>query len=257
LPREEEKTDERMIKMKKMIFVLALLLMTAPAMAGVKLTATTGSTAADFNLVTISYDGNSTGNIRAFAVNITVNGGKVIKEPTDVSGTYRIFPGTITIWQNDINDPGKCYAPATDPGALEGPGTSGMTLEMGSLYQMGVDPNPPPTGILCKFRVSGTITPVVTITEEVLHRGGVVMENTGVAANPVFKRVYGCHSGCQNKGDATMDNAVNYADLNALRATIFKVASDPAHNPCCDFDRNGAINYGDLNLLRTNIFKPC
>lgn len=240
--------------MKKMILVLAVLLMTAPAMAGIVVSA------ADVGggEVTISYDANGANMIRAFALNITVDGGQTIDAIGGLNAQYDIYPGSIVIVGNDVCDVGT---PVCDAAAYPGTGTeaglgaSGVTIEMGSLEVSGNA-----TGALCTLTLSGNCD--VTITEN-SARGGAVMEDTGIAADATLKGCTvtsggpACWTDCQLIGDATEDNSVNFADLYALRDSLFKFYPDPAFNTCADFNRDGFVNYTDLYTLRDNLWSTC
>ncbi|MGA2172238.1 MAG: hypothetical protein ABSG82_04385 [Sedimentisphaerales bacterium] len=123
--------------MKRTLLIVAMLMLVTPALAGVTVTATqpipNGS-------VTISYS--SDVNVRAFALDITVDAGATISRIHDYNtgdtNGYGIFPGTFRDFFNASSpnwvDP--CYnpvAPSGDPGAKTGLGTGGITVEMGSL----------------------------------------------------------------------------------------------------------------------------
>jgi len=242
--------------MKKMIFVLAVLFVTAPAMAGVVVEVVDLAAGCQVN---INYDANGTGNIRAFGLDITADGGATIDAIDGLSADYVIYPGSIVINNNEVNDYGTPVASGV--GALEGLGYSGITIEMGSLYEMGVDPAPAATGTLCTLTLSGLCN--VSIAENTA-RGGVVMEDPSADADPtlnggaVTECAPACWSHtCQPQGDATTDGLVNFADLNVLKQNIFKPSTDPTYDPCADFTQDGMVNFADLNALKQGIFQPC
>ncbi|MHC4604305.1 MAG: hypothetical protein ACYS6W_13350 [Planctomycetota bacterium] len=148
--------------MKKIAFVLAVLLFTAPAWAAVTITATqVGST----DQVEISYV--SDGNLpRAFGLDITVTDGNITACSAEVEGEctaavrgYGIFPGSIQIDAGgNVTDFGNPAAVAGATGALGGIDTNGITVELGSLYQ---GPNEPAlSGVLCTITVSQAPTTV-------------------------------------------------------------------------------------------------
>ncbi len=169
--------------MKKIIFVLVVLLLAVPAWATtVTITATQVGTT---DQVEIKYV--SVGNLpRAFGLDITVTDGNIVAcEPNmvgectaDVKG-YGIFPGTIVIEADGtVSNDGTPVAPPGATGALGGIDTNGITIEMGSLY---VDGNAPPLeGVLCTITVTKSCT--VKIAGNAARCGtgsalGVVMEN--------------------------------------------------------------------------------
>lgn len=172
--------------MKKLIYVLALLLMVSPVLASVNIFCTTDG---DEVSVYYSMDIGDTNLPRAFGLNITVDNDAIIGAPTNVNPNFWVYPGTIDINDvtGDIDANGTVYADPCDyPGDTEiGPGTGGMTVEMGSLYYPpgpGSVNEPPSSGLLCKFTVDKSCT--VTIAENNI-RGGVVYVSTE-SADPNF-----------------------------------------------------------------------
>ncbi|MCK4751948.1 MAG: hypothetical protein KAS75_00780 [Planctomycetes bacterium] len=170
--------------MRKIAFLLAVLLISVPALATVTITATQiGST----NQVAITYVASSEPNlVRAFGLDITVTAGTIegisdynTGECDSVNKGYGIFPGNIDVNTSDgsINDACSPVAPSDDPGALGGLGTSGITIEMGSLY---VDANAPGnSGTLCILTLGlcpSETSATVNIAENTA-RGGVVLED--------------------------------------------------------------------------------
>jgi hypothetical protein len=172
--------------MKKLRMLLAVLVAASPALAAVRITAVPDGTKVAINYAT---DGEK---VRAFALDITVDKGKIVTisdfirgESTAAKPGYGIFPanfaryitvnadtGEVAKW--DVND----YTPVADPcdsGALGGLGTNGITIEMGALYYPTADnsPNAPPnSGTLFKLTLSETATVTVALNE---IRGGVVL----------------------------------------------------------------------------------
>jgi hypothetical protein len=167
--------------MKKIVLVLAVLLLASPALADVVITVEATS---DSNVCTITYDASTETELpRAFALNVTVSGANIVEvnnyhvgESNAAGQGYGIFMGTIVI-DNDgnVTDAGTPVAPNNHPGALGGIGTSGVTLEMGSLYE---DSNyaPDPCGTLCCVEVSQGCADL-SVTVEDTYRGGIVMED--------------------------------------------------------------------------------
>jgi hypothetical protein len=145
-------------------------------------------------MVDVSYQVVSEPNkVRGFGLDITVdNGAKIIDVnsypvyPTNYVGKFWVYPGGIVISGGQVTDPNKPVALSTDPGALGGIDTNGITIEMGALYWPTGDnsPNAPPgtyagglwsqTGNLLRFKVDKDCG--VTITENAV-RGGVVLTN--------------------------------------------------------------------------------
>jgi len=153
--------------MKKLVLVLAVLLISLPAMAAVTITAE-----CDGDVYTVSYatDGN---NVRAFALDISVDAG-TIDAVGSLNADYDIYPGSIVIVDGEVNDAGSAVCDDAYPDTLGGMGTAGCTIEMGSLYADG-ELAPATSGVLCTFTVSDTAA-IVTIAENGI-RGGIVMED--------------------------------------------------------------------------------
>ena len=163
--------------MKKFAFLLALLVLAAPAMADVIVSCNiAGST------VTVSYASTEPNEIRAFALDITVSSGTITSvtaakegESSSVSKGYGIFPGTIYIVDGDVCDWNTPVAPSGDPCAEGGIDTDGITVELGSLYEDGNAPLQTGPLPLLSFEVSDPACQV-NIAENA-RRGGVVMKN--------------------------------------------------------------------------------
>lgn len=243
--------------MRKISIILAVLVLTSPVWASVDITCTSVDT-----VVTVSYAVVGEPNkVRAFALNITVDGGaKIIDVNDNVSAYYYIYPGSIVITGNNVTDWGTAVADYNDlPGdTLPGVGTSGVTVEMGALYDPPRDnsPNAPPTGgVLLKFTVDKRPTRV-TITENV-SRGGVVLTNpaldTVVNAPPYDVPAPGpvCWTyPCFTRGDANGDCKLTAADVSILRAAWPGLKGK--YNPCADFNKDGKITAPDVLALRAN-----
>ena len=165
--------------MKKILFLLVALLLTAPAWADVNITS-----AVDECGAIIAFDASGEPNlVRAFALNISVDNDANIIGVELLSGDYVIHPGTIVIdTSGTVQDYGTPVAPESDlpSDTLAGIGTGGVTIEMASLYApVGpASPNAPaPSGQLVKVTVSGDCT--LTVSANVSRAGstGVVMES--------------------------------------------------------------------------------
>jgi len=285
--------------MRKILLTLAVLMLATPALAAVKIIVTD-----EGNLVAaIKYqtDGEK---VRAFALDVTVSAGTIDAVSDYIKGEsvpgnigYGIFPanfaayitvdattGEVQTWDVNAYTP---VAPATDPGALGGLGTNGITLEMGALYSPPEDnsPNAPPnSGTLCKIKVSGDT--YVTITQNAT-RGGVVLTDPAVtptvdttqATNIHVAAVTECFpntnsayndwvllgkpdcwcakpkgSGYQCDGDADgVDSGginkyrVYTGDLTLIVNNWKKKAGDATLNPCADIDHKDS---GGINKYR-------
>jgi hypothetical protein len=201
--------------MKKLYGLLAVLLAASPALSAVRITADPNG-----NTVAIKYDTDGE-KVRAFALDITVDKGKIVGisdfirgESTAANPGYGIFPanfaryitvnadtGEVAKW--DVND----YTPVADPcdtGALGGLGTNGITIEMGALYYPTEDnsPNAPPnSGTLFNLTVSEPATVTIALNE---IRGGVVLTDPEKPATVTLSQgtaVVGGSSVAANRSD--------------------------------------------------------
>ncbi len=251
--------------MKKITFVLAVLLFAAPAWA-TKVTVT-ATQVSDTNEVDISYV--SDGKLpRAFGLDITVTDGNIIActaamkgECTATARGFGIFPGTIVIDENGIvTDDGTPVAPSDDLGALGGLGTNGITIELGSLY---VAPNRPPlSGVLCTITVTESCT--VNIAGNAARCGegseplGVVMENPDEVVTPTYIPGVVTIELPVCVGDIDGNGFVNKFDIIALVNLLVDNASppiwtipdtNPAYSAAADIDGNGFVNKFDIIAL--------
>ncbi|MHC4571320.1 MAG: PASTA domain-containing protein [Planctomycetota bacterium] len=179
--------------MKKITIVLAVLMLAAPAMAVVTLTATESG----LGEIDITAETSGEGTLpRAFALDIVVDSGQIITgisnyfvgECTSSGRGYGIFPASFnrTI---DADDP--CwgepnYTPVADvndlPGDTQGGlGTPGITIEMGSLYKGANSPPNPVT--LCTISVSGSSCISLALN---VGRGKIIMEDGNEPASVVL-----------------------------------------------------------------------
>ena len=170
--------------MKKIILALTVLLLAAPAMAAPD-TVTVTCTDNENCGVDISYSVSEANLPRAFALDITVDAGTI--ESYDITGAqpFDIYMGTIDVNQSTgvIDSNGTPIAPSDAPGALGGLGTTGITIEMGSLYEKGVEPDPCTSGLLISLALTENCT--VSVAENTT-RGGIVMEDISISPNKVL-----------------------------------------------------------------------
>lgn len=253
--------------MRKIAFVLAVLLFAAPALAAT-VTISIVDEGLEHGVALINYatDGNLP---RGFALSITVDGDATIDaipsyktgESTSGDKGYGIFPGSIDI--NDttgaVDDYGDPVAPADAPDLPGQLGSSSIVIEMGSLYVGG--PNAPnPTGTLCKLEVSETCKMSAFANGT---RGGVVMEDPDEAVTVVPAILVDIirdpnYATCwdpaecagQPSGDATCDGVVNLNDLAALKAAWGMSAPYTAPHCGADFTQDGTVNLNDLAALK-------
>jgi len=161
--------------MKKIIFVLVALLIASPVLADVDISAV-----ADVNgnsaVVTISYAATASEAIRAIAIDITLVGDACVVDVDCVNGDFYIYPGSINIaGDGSVSDYGSCLCDDSYAGTLAGLESNGVTLEMGSLYEAGVENPPADANVLAVLTIEGCDSVDVVIALNAI-RGGVVLE---------------------------------------------------------------------------------
>ena len=233
--------------MKKIIVMLAVLVIAAPAMAAV-----TVSCVGDGTTCTVSYvaDGNLP---RAFALEIGISAGTIVSVD-NLNADFWVYPGSIVIVDGVVTDVGT-------PVAEGGVGESSMVIEMASLYEEGVDPAPAASGVLFSFDASAGCD--VTIGENA-QRGGIVMEAPDEDPD---ETISGCtipggwaYPACwdyltQCYGDSDDTGDVKASDFLALKDSWYKVYPDGLYDPCADFDRNGDVKAADFLTLKNNWYQ--
>ena len=179
--KEKEKEKEKKGKgriMRKVFFPVLVVMLATPVWAAINITAT------DLGGGVVSIDYSGAELARAFALDITVDTGVIESidgyAKGDDNNGYGIFPanfsryitvldtGEVESWDESDYSP---VADANDPGALSGLGTSGITIEMGSLYDTQA---PPMVGTLCTITCSESC--LLTVTTNAT-RGNVVLED--------------------------------------------------------------------------------
>ena len=178
---------------------------------------------ADGNEVTIGWVNGEPNNVRAFALDITVTKDVNVASVSEPNANYWVHPGTIIIIDGEVNVVGTLVAPYDDlPGDTQpGLGNSGITAEMGSLYDG--DANAPmDNGVLFKFMTDALVNCSVGIAENV-SRGGVVMENPDQSIGLSFTGadVIGC------MGDLNNDDWNSPHDIDALVDILIPYAGAP------------------------------
>jgi hypothetical protein len=172
--------------MRQVILTLTVFVVAAPALATVTITAQQ-----DYSnpcKVWIGYESDEAELIRAFALDITADHNIVEVNDYavgDDNGGYGIFPGSFaaapiavnpTTGQVDNWDVAgySPVAPSGDPDALGGIGTTGVTIEMGSLYDTAAPSQT--SGILCSVTMEADTFGELCVTANAI-RGNVVMES--------------------------------------------------------------------------------
>jgi hypothetical protein len=152
-------------------------MLAAPAWAEVLIT---GVDQADEANAVVSFSNSELQHVRAFSLDIIVDGGAVITAVECLSSDYYVYPGSVEISDNEVTNPGTCVCDAGEyDDTLPGLDSNGVTVEMASLYSPNdaEHPNEPlDAGALLKITLSGNDQQTVCIRANGL-RGGVVMED--------------------------------------------------------------------------------
>ncbi len=234
--------------MKKLVLILAVMMMAAPVMADIVITIDNSVYPAE---VKYEKTGGTT-RARAFALDIVTDDTADINNVTDLSADFWVHPGGINIVGGVVEQDGNAWAdPCTYEGTRGGFDTNGVTIEMASLYKGAVNA-PPDSGVLCSFTVTSAC--LVSITENTI-RGGVVLEDTN-SATAVLDL-----SGATNvpvgpvgpthcPGDWNHDGTVTLGDLMAMISAMAPTYGDapPAsyYNSDGDWNNDGTMTLGDL-----------
>jgi len=236
--------------MKRMILVLAMLLLSAPAMADVVIGLVATETGFD-----VTYDASTEdGLVRAFALTLSISGGATmtavtpatVGESTEGNLGYGIFPGSITIVGNAVTDDGT-------PAATSLPAST-VIIEMGSLYVDGDVNAPGDSGVLCSVAVSGSGT--VTVAEEPI-RGGVVMEDpteapvVDVTASVVAPLAPACDGDFTGNGSVNIDDVMQMISFWNANKNMFGVVLSTNGNYEARYDLNGSdsVNIDDIMAM--------
>lgn len=250
----------------KRLMLIALALIVAPAMANVTIDVVPvqGECAANIVVTADGSDADVNGSLVAgIAIDVTVDAGviagvegfKTTGESVVGDKGYGIYLGTIVIENDAISDVGTPVAPATDPGALGGIGTAGVTLELGALYDQAVPAAAPEgTTVLCKIILSETATVSLAANQT---RGGVVLIGGGNASSVAMNgAAVTCGDGRQYVGpdQAAYDDYLaagqTIAAMDAAWARAYQCEGDVMNDTETFFKYRVYIN--DLNNIISN-----
>ena len=145
--------------MKRIIMVLLALLLAAPAMAEVRITAADEGNSDGWVTITYDADAGDGKRPRAFGLNIAVSDGNIADYSVVGAQPFRIYMGNIDINDvtGDIDSLGSPVAPNTAPDDPCQLGSSPIVIEMGSIYDPCItsNPNQPAySGLLIKVQAS-------------------------------------------------------------------------------------------------------
>lgn len=259
--------------MKRLICLLAVLLMAAPTFADVTISVASNGE--------VTYTSTEAERIRAFALDITVSTGVIneIREykedgySTSGSKGYGIYMTAIDLtnpadpcWGDPVADPAEnTHSCGKIPGSC-------ITVELGSLYD-GEDNAPVQTeGKLGRLCVSAACDVTIALNTDI---GGIILEGdppTSAALNPAsggsitevncasppgpvcwqndqFCRGDGGQAGQDGLGGPG-DGWCNTDDWPPFRDSFQKTYPDAAYNPCGDFNMNGVVNTDDWPHFR-------
>ncbi len=241
--------------MKKILLVIAMLIIAAPVLATVSVTATDkGSGVAEFR-----YNCSAGEKVRAFALDITVDNGLTITDIRDYNtgeskkpgGGYGIFPGKFADYINASNPnwADTNYTPLgrkNDPSTQTGLGTGAITVELGTLY---VDVNAPGTsGLLFRLDVNsngahdGNLTIALNST-----RGGIVLEDASLAPSPVLTGTKMTFPSC-----TTPNNEVGQTTTVAVAAWQGQGFNSTNGTPVVNCSKVGLVITNDQNCVTTS-----
>lgn len=248
--------------MKKLALLLAVVLIAVPAMADVAIEVVD----AGDDWVDIMYTSDDANNIpRAFGLDITVDGATIEGYSLDGAEPFVIYPGSIVIVEGQVDQDGTPIAAASAPGAQPGLGTEGVTIEMGSLYNLEVEEGgekPADEGLLISLQLSGS--GIVNVTANTTRAAtGVVLEdvtNAVVDLSLATEVAIGdVEPDCV--GDLTGDGIVSADDMNVLLMYLFQ-NGDPAQGYLTpetpdgyDLTGDGNVSADDMNVLLMHLFQ--
>lgn len=251
--------------MKRLVCLLAVLMLTAPTFADVTI-----SVAADG---TVTYANPEGQRIRAMALDISVNTGQITglsgykTDGYSTSGSpgYGIYMTSI-----DLSVPASPVWGSPDAATADNPHSAGdipgaaITVELGSLYDPDVPADGPveASGTLCVLEVD-TTPAVVTIALNT-DIGGIILEDNssaalaGASGGTITLGVYdgpACWEYAQIcRGDSDGSSFVDTADWPHFRDSFFKGYGDAAYDPCGDYDMSGFVDTVDWPAFRDNFY---
>jgi hypothetical protein len=242
--------------MKKIILVMALLMLAGPALAAVTITADCNGFG-EPNQCVVRYV--ATGNdVRAFALDITISDGNIVSVD-DEDLNYYVNPGSVSVDGDTITGDLVCDA-GEYAGTKAGLNTGEITTEQGSLY-VG-DANSPggtgagSSGVLFSFKVDTSCTVDIELNT---IRGGVVMEDPD--EDPVLTIVDGCALVAPPTGPACWAcpfwalgdiNGDGYVTAGDVGPIINYFGQTTSAYPCADLNQDGFITAGDVGPIINN-----
>lgn len=260
--------------MKKILFAVVVLMLVAPASAKVFITC--DQPVPDEPNLVISYECTEGEEVRCFGLDLQFDTAAQIVAVECLSDDYYVYPGQFS-YDGSTPSFGTCDCTGK-PGALPGP--NGVTIEMCSLYADD-DPDhneaPQSSGDLVKLTVDASAC--ITITENSLRGGGVVLADNTVLSDPNLPDPCECCvvAGCfppgdpmyQNwvdvgkpgswccayhgQGDTNGDGCINIVDMvMSFKPAYGKCYPDPAYDADADFNHDKCVNIMDMVIN----FKP-
>lgn len=244
--------------MKYVLMLIAVSMLAMPALASVTISCVDNGNCT-FNIVSTSTE---TGNIRAFALNVSVDGGQTIMAGSNWNASYNVCPGSY-VSSSNLGTPicnGSKY-----PGTLGGLTTSGVTLEMASLYAPG-QPAPGKTGVvLGTLTVSGACN--VTLAANTIRGGSVIMEDPTATPTVTLNGIaVTCSTPCPMDIGEPIDGWIGPEDVAAMLTVLSSPTGqaqgfyigpgDPGYNIAWDFNADEWLGPEDVAAILTVISSP-
>ena len=255
--------------MGKLMSILLVAVMTAPAMAAVEISVSdNGGGTFDINYVCDGADADGGYALMAgIAIIVSVDTGDTIDavipaidgESTAADPGYGVFMKTAQIGGDPLDWVTGASPVATpdSPGEVGGLGENQITLEFGALYDADIDA-PLAEGTLCTITVTGDSA--VTLALEDVARGGIVMEGgaapSSVVLNPI---IIPPPPGCTCRGDVNDDDKISIADMSAIISYLspdhagteppYTVDPIPEGDECYDVNEDGKISIADMSAI--------
>jgi len=250
--------------MRKLMLILLVAVMTAPAMAVVTIEVVRNGGTADINYACTGADADGDYALMAgVAIIVTVEGGTIDAVDPEIDGEstaaapgYGVFMKTAQIGGDPLDWVTGASPVATpdSPGEVGGIDENQITLEFGALYDADTDA-PLASGKLCTITVSGGS--VITLELEDVARGGIVMEGGAAPSSVVLIDSGGEPPSC--RGDANGDDKISIADMSAVISYLspahagtdppYTVDPTPPGDEAYDVNEDGKISIADMSAI--------
>jgi len=214
------------------------------------------------NKAEIYYYSTDPNNIpRAFTLDIVAEGAVIENYCVDNAEPYWVYFGSIDVDtdNNTILNFGSPVVEGSNTGSLGGLGKSGITIEMGSLYniqQNGYDAKPNPSGLLITLELSDSAFLTVSRNKQ-RSETGIVLEDVSYAVVDYSLateiEISGVSIICETCiGDLNGNGRVTFDDFLMMMALMDSVgwndifSDSELYNPCADWSQNGRVTFDDF-----------